>query len=56
MMHPVLLLFPPLLVLTAAILDLSVTTATILPFGRVTSSCIRSIVMTENDDLQMGET
>ena len=39
----VLLLFPPLLALLAAILDLSVTTTTILPFRNVTTSCIRSI-------------
>ena len=37
------LLFPPLLILPAATLDLSVTTTTILLSGRVTSSCIRSI-------------
>ena len=37
------LLFPPLLALLAAILDLSVTTTPILPSGRVTSSCIRFI-------------
>ena len=39
----VLLLFPPLLALLAANFDLSVTAATILPFGRVSSSCIKSI-------------
>ena len=32
-LDPVLLLFPPLLALLAAILDLSVTTTPILPFG-----------------------
>ena len=39
-----LLLFPPLLALLAAILDLSVTTTSILPLGACyTSLCIRSI-------------
>ena len=39
----IILLFPPLLALMAAILDLSVTTTPTLPSGCVTSSCIRSI-------------
>ena len=39
----VILLFPPLLAQLAAIVDLSVTSTPILPSGRVTSSCIRSI-------------
>ena len=39
------LLFTPLLALLAAILDMSMTTTLILPSGRVTSSCIRSICL-----------
>ena len=39
----ILLRFPPLLALVAAILGLSVTTTPILPLGHVTSSCIGSI-------------
>ena len=35
--------FPPLLALLAAVLDLSVTATPVLPSGCVTSSCIRSI-------------
>ena len=38
------LLFLPLLSLLATILDLSATTTPILPSGRITSSCIRSIM------------
>ena len=41
----IILLFPPILALRAAILDLKVTTTPILPSGRVTSSCIRPIVI-----------
>ena len=37
------LLFPPLLALLAAILDLSVTITSILPWRRATSLCVRSI-------------
>ena len=39
----ILILFPALLALLGAILDLSVTITPMLPSGRVTSSCIRSI-------------
>ena len=39
----IILLFPPLLALLTAILDLSVTKTPIMPSGRVTSSCRRSI-------------
>ena len=52
----VLLPFPPLSALLAAILDLSVTTTTILLFGRVTSSCIRSITCSRCEAREnMGE-
>ena len=42
--NTIVLLVPPLLALLAAILDLSVTTTSILPSERVTSSCTRSIM------------
>ena len=42
---PVLLLFPPLLALLAAILDLGVTTTPILSSGHVTSLCTGSVAI-----------
>ena len=47
-LDPVLLLFFPLLVLLAAILDLSVTTTPVTAFGCVNSLCIRSIGSSKN--------
>ena len=43
----IILLFLPLL---AAILDLSMTTTPILPLGRATTSCIRSVECRNNSD------
>lgn len=46
----IILLFLPLLALLAAILDLSMTTTPILPLGRATTSCIRSVECRNNSD------